>query len=83
MPKEAMRSMGVSMMQYPAGAALERYLATPGTEVHSILAPPNAWPFSLHVLVPAIHTTVIPGVGHWLMLDKPGEFMRALEEAIA
>jgi pimeloyl-ACP methyl ester carboxylesterase len=78
-----MRSMGVSMMQYPAVAALERYLATPGAEVHSILAPPNAWPFSLHVLLPAIKTTVIPGVGHWLMLDKPREFMDALEGAIA
>lgn len=83
MPKEAMRSMGVSMMQYPAVAALERYLATRGAEVHSILAPPNAWPFSLHVLIPAIKTTVIPGVGHWLMLDKPREFMDALEAAIA
>jgi pimeloyl-ACP methyl ester carboxylesterase len=83
MPKEAMRSMGVSMMQYPAVAALERYLATPGAEVHSILAPPNAWPFSLHVLMPAIKTTVIAGVGHWLMLDKPREFMDALEGVIA
>jgi pimeloyl-ACP methyl ester carboxylesterase len=33
--------------------------------------------------MPAIRTTVIPGVGHWLMLDKPREFMHALEAAIA
>jgi len=83
MPKEAMRSMGTSMMHYRAVPALRRYLETPGAEVPSILAPPNAWPFSLHVLEPAIKTTTITGVGHWLMLDKPREFMDALGAAIS
>ena len=78
MPKEAMRSMGHSMMTYGASAALERYLAAPGTTARAIVAPPNAWPFSLHVLVPAVEVTVIPGVGLWLMLDKPREFIAAL-----
>jgi len=83
MPHAAMLGMYRSMFDYPATAALERYLARPGSAVHAILAPPNAWPFSLHVLVPAIRTTVIPDVGHWIMLDAPDRFVAALERTIA
>jgi len=83
MPRVALLGMYRSMMRYPASEALERYLATPGTSAHAILAPPNAWPFSLHVLVPAVRATVVPDVGHWIMLDAPGRFATALEEAIA
>ena len=83
MPRSTMRSMYHSMFGYGAAAALERYLAEPGTSVQAILAPPNAWPFSLHVLVPAVHATVIDKVGHWIMLDAPERFVAALEAAIA
>jgi pimeloyl-ACP methyl ester carboxylesterase len=83
MPHDAMRSMARGMMNFGAKAALERYLVHPGSSVHAILAPPNAWPFSLHLLVPAITTTVVPDVGHWIMLDAPERFIRALEEAVA
>lgn len=83
MPQAAMVGMYRSMFGYRPKAALERYLATPGAAVYSILAPPNAWPFSLHVLVPAIDTTVIPDVSHWIMLDAPERFVAALEHAIA
>lgn len=83
MPRETMRSMYHSMFAYGASAALQRYLAEPGRSVHAILAPPNAWPFSLHVLVPAIRSTVVPDVGHWIMLDAPDRFVSALEGAIA
>jgi pimeloyl-ACP methyl ester carboxylesterase len=81
MPKEAIRSMGHSMMTYAAATALKRYLASPAASARAIVAPPNAWPFSLHVLVPAVEATVIPDVGHWLMLDKPRDFIAALEAA--
>jgi pimeloyl-ACP methyl ester carboxylesterase len=83
MPRVALLGMYRSMMRYPASAALERYLANPRTSAHAILAPPNAWPFSLHELVPAVRATVIPGVGHWIMLDAPDRFAAALEDAIA
>jgi pimeloyl-ACP methyl ester carboxylesterase len=83
MPHAAMLGMYRSMFVYGATAAIRRYLDQPGAEVHSILTPPNAWPFSLHVLVPAIRTTVIPDVGHWLMLDAPGRFVAALDAAVA
>jgi pimeloyl-ACP methyl ester carboxylesterase len=83
MPRDAMHGMFESMMNYGGAAALERYLASPGTSVHAVLAPPNAWPFSLHALVPAIQTTVITGVGHWIMMDAPDRFAAALDAAIA
>ena len=83
MPRETMRSMYRSMFDYGASAAIERYLAEPGRSVRAILAPPNVWPFSLHVLVPAIRSTVVPDVGHWIMLDAPDRFVAALEDAIA
>ena len=72
-----------SMMAYGSSEALQRYLAHPGAEVRAILAPPNAWPFSLHVLVPAVQATVVPDVGHWIMLDAPARFVAALEAAVA
>ena len=81
MPRETMRSMYHSMFAYPAADAVTRYLAHPGREAYAILAPPNAWPFSLHVLVPAIHSAVIPHVGHWLMLDAPDRFVAELANA--
>jgi pimeloyl-ACP methyl ester carboxylesterase len=83
MPRSTMRSMYHSMFAYRASAALERYLAEPGNSVHAILAPPNAWPFSLHVLVPALHTTVVDNVVHWIMLDAPDRFVAALDAALA
>jgi len=82
MPRSTMRSMYHSMFEYRASEALQRYLAEPGNSVYAILAPPNAWPFSLHVLLPAIHTTVIDNVGHWIMLDAPDRFVDALQKAV-
>jgi pimeloyl-ACP methyl ester carboxylesterase len=79
MPHDAVLGIYRSMMTYDASAALARYLAAPDASVHALLAPSNAWPFSLQVLVPAIHATVVPDVGHWIMLDAPDRFVTALE----
>lgn len=79
MPHDAMLGMYRSMMTYEAVASLERYLAAPGTSAHAMLAPANTWPFSLHALVPALPSTVMPNVGHWIMLDAPDRFVAALE----
>lgn len=81
MPRDALLSMYRSMMDYQASATLERYLANPGTSARTILAPPNAWPFSLHMLVPAMSAIIVPDVGHWIMLDAPDRFATALEAA--
>jgi len=83
MPRETMLGMYRSMFDYGASSALESYLAAPGTSAHAILAPPNAWPFSLHNLVPALTTSVVPDVGHWIMLDAPERFVAELESAVA
>ena len=82
MPHDAAISIYHSMMSYDASAALERYLAAPNTSVHAVLAPTNAWPYSLHALVPAVRTTVVPNVSHWIMLDAPDRFVSALEGAL-
>ena len=81
MPRQAMLGMSHSMFSYRPAERLERYLAAPGASAHSILAPPNAWPFSLHNLVPALSSSVVPDVGHWIMLDAPDRFVAALEQA--
>jgi len=83
MPRDAMVGMSHSMFAYPAVERLERYLARPGASAHSILAPPNAWPFSLHNLVPALSSSVVPDVGHWIMLDAPERFIAALAQAVS
>ena len=83
MPRDAMRGMYRSMMDFRAVDALERYLAAPGANVRAVLAPMNAWPFSLHNLVPAITTATVADAGHWLMLDRPDAFGAALEQAIS
>ena len=83
MPRDAMLSMYRSMFAYPSSATLERYLAAPGASAHAILAPANTWPTSLHKLVPALTSSLVPNVGHWIMLDAPDRFVAALEQAAA
>jgi pimeloyl-ACP methyl ester carboxylesterase len=83
MPRDAMLGMYRSMFAFPAAATLERYLAAPGAVARAILAPPNAWAFSLHNLVPALQSAVVPDVGHWIMLDAPERFVAALEQAVS
>jgi pimeloyl-ACP methyl ester carboxylesterase len=83
MPQVAYVSMFRSMMTYEASASLGRYLAAPGASARAIVAPPNAWDFSLHVLVPALKHVVVPNVGHWIMLDAPDRFLAALDDAVA
>ena len=83
MPHAAMRSMYQSMMHFRAVGRLEQYLASPGTSVRGVLAPMNAWPFSLHNLMPGIKASTVPDVGHWMMLDRPDAFVAALEDAIS
>ena len=78
-----MLGMYRSMFAFGAAETLERYLAAPGASAHAILAPANAWPFSLHNLVPALETSLVPDVGHWIMLDAPDRFVVALEDSIS
>lgn len=77
-PNDRILGMYHGMFAFPAIESLDRYLSTPNTQAASILAPANAYPFSLHVLRPTLPAIVIPDVGHWLMIDAPAQFVTAL-----
>lgn len=78
-PKAALLGTSRGLFAFKAVEALDRYLATPGARAHAILAPSNNFPFSLHVLRPTLTTTTLPDTGHWLMLDAPELFARAID----
>jgi pimeloyl-ACP methyl ester carboxylesterase len=77
-PRDRLIGMYKSMFAYNAVGAIDRILATPGTQISAVLAPANSWPFSLHILRPQIATTVIPETSHWLQLDAPVPFAEAV-----
>lgn len=81
-PKDRMLGMYHGMFAFPAVETLDRYLAAPNTQAAVILTPANAYPFSLHVLRPALPAIVIPDVGHWLMMDAPAQFVTALNDCL-
>jgi pimeloyl-ACP methyl ester carboxylesterase len=56
--------------------ALARY---PGPKL-SVISDMNNLPYSLHRLVPDLPTRLMPGTGHWLMMDRPESFNHLLEE---
>ena len=78
-PRDRLLGMYHGMFAFEAVNALDRYLAAPGTKAHAIIAPSNAFPFSLHILRPTLTTTTIADTGHWLMLDAPEAFARELD----
>lgn len=82
-PRDRLLGMSRSMYAFPASARIDAYVARAERPPHAILAPANAWPFSLHALRPAIGTTVIADVGHWLQMDAPERFGDAVAAAAA
>jgi pimeloyl-ACP methyl ester carboxylesterase len=62
--------------RYSPLPALARY---PGPKL-SVVSDMNSLPFSLHKLVPDLHTRLLPGTGHWLMMDSPAPFNHLLDE---
>ena len=77
--RDRLLGMYRGMFAFEAVDALDRYLAAPGTKAHAIIAPSNAFPFSLHILRPTLTSTTIGDTGHWLMLDAPEAFARELD----
>ncbi len=45
----------------------------------SIISDMNRLPFSLHNLLPDLPTRLMPGTGHWVMMDRPEVFNRILD----
>lgn len=46
----------------------------------SVISDMNNLPYSLHRLVTDLPTRLMPGTGHWLMMDRPEAFNSILEE---
>ncbi len=64
---------------YSPTEALASY---PGPKL-ALITDLNSLPTSLHRLVPDLPALPFPGTSHWLMLDRPDEFNRAMEEFLA
>jgi pimeloyl-ACP methyl ester carboxylesterase len=75
-PKETVVGIFKATLRYDPLPALGGYRGT----ILSIITPFNDAPYSLHRLHPALPHRKIHGTGHWLQMDKPGEFNRLLDE---
>ncbi|HEV8578034.1 MAG TPA: alpha/beta hydrolase [Thermoanaerobaculia bacterium] len=65
-------------MSYKPLPPLERYS---GPRL-SIVSDMNRLPYSLHNLLPELPTRLMPGTGHWVMMDRPEVFNRLLDEFV-
>lgn len=63
-------------IRYQPLPALERY----GGPKLAIISDMNRLPFSLHNLLPDLPVHLMPGTGHWLMMDRPEGFNRLMDE---
>jgi pimeloyl-ACP methyl ester carboxylesterase len=75
MTRKAAAELTDASLDYDARPALLRY---PGPKF-AIVTARNDAPLSLHQAVPGIRHVVIRGTGHWIHLDKPEEFNKALD----
>jgi len=75
-PVDAFANALMGMRSFDAVRAVESYR---GPRL-AIVAAANENPTSLHKQVPSLRAVKIEGVSHWLMLDKPEEFNRILDE---
>jgi pimeloyl-ACP methyl ester carboxylesterase len=66
-------------VEYAPLPALARY---PGPKL-SVISDMNSLPFSLHRLLPDLPVRLMPGTGHWLMMDRPEAFNHLLDEFLA
>jgi pimeloyl-ACP methyl ester carboxylesterase len=65
-----------SSMRYTPLPALARY---PGPKL-AVVSAANNLPYSLHRLLPELPVRLMPGTGHWLMMDRPEAFNRILDD---
>lgn len=63
-------------LEYATLAALQKY---PGPKL-SVVSDMNSLPYSLHRLMPELPTRMMPGTGHWLMMDRPEVFNGIVDE---
>jgi pimeloyl-ACP methyl ester carboxylesterase len=58
-------------------------LAAVRAPIVAIEAEGNDYPVSASRVIPGAERVTLPGVSHWLMLDDPGAFGRALDQVLA
>jgi pimeloyl-ACP methyl ester carboxylesterase len=75
MPRRVAAELTGAALDHDARSALIRY---PGPK-YAIVTPRNDAPLSLHHAVAGIRHVTIRGTGHWIHLDKPEEFQKALD----
>ncbi len=75
MTRRAAAELTDASLDYDARGAVARY---PGPKF-AIVTARNDEPLSLHNAVPGVRHAVIRGTGHWIHLDKPEEFNKALD----
>ena len=80
MTRRAAAELTDAALDYDARPALLRYSASGQSRpMYAIVTPRNDAPFSLHNAVTGFRHVVIRGTGHWIQLDKPDEFNKALD----
>lgn len=65
-----------SSMDYKIVDALGKYT---GPKL-AVVSDMNNLPYSLHRVVPQLTARMMPGTGHWLMMDRPEAFNRIVDE---
>jgi len=78
-PREAFVGAILSLVEFDAVGALNAY---PGPKL-TIITPINNEPYSLQNLVEDLPQETMTGVSHWLMMDRPAEFNRLMDEFLA
>jgi len=76
LPRDATIQLTRDAFAVDSSLALARY---PGPKF-TIVTPRNDTPLSLHNAVPDVRHAVVQGTGHWIHLDDPDAFNRALDE---
>ena len=79
-PVDAFAGVLVGLAGHDVGADLHAYQ---GPRLAIITASLAANPSSFHSQFPEVPSRTIDGVSHWLMMDKPDEFNRILDEFLA
>jgi pimeloyl-ACP methyl ester carboxylesterase len=75
-PREAMVQGLHSVMAFDPKPALSAYRGP----TLAVITPANDFSYSLHRLGSGLPHRVIEGTGHWLQMERPGEFNRILDQ---
>lgn len=78
-PGEALAGCLAASMTHPTAATLARYEGP----ARAVISAFNDLPYSLPRLLPELPTAALPRASHWLMLDRPDDVDRLLDDFLA